>query len=354
MSGRLFLSGRPNVGSQLAATALMTMFSILYFPGGIFAPRLIADEPIVSFDVPALVGVNEIVYAEGQTPPANEKIIKVIIPVSSIVRTSDRENTEQFRFDVYWNRNVYPIVDYGPKTQTTSDIEGLISVEKSKDKNAGVGINVGGSQELISGSAKVDLSNRSGSRMSYQEIPQHEVLVASGTIQRGTGAFFRFHPSKRDTLEGGRDLIVAYRVPQSWRGGVLKIECRAEGHRSVLGKVFGSWREGFTESRAFVLPIYLEGDDQARQAAVEFVRSEQGLRQNWMRHQSSKPQPTGGLFAMPSSTSASRLPEQWVHHLIQSGNDEYLTRYRRQLPESVASAAQDFVSARQGLFKFSR
>ena len=354
MTGRLFLFGRANVGSQLVAASLMSLFSVLYFPGGVFAPRLIAGEPTVSFDAPALVGVSEIVYAEGHVPPANEKIIEVVIPVSSIVRTSDRENVEQFRFDIYWNRNVYPIFDYGPKTRTASDIEGLISVEKNKKKNAGVGINIGGSQELITGSAKLDLSNSSSSRIRYQEVPKHEVLVASGTIQRGTGAFFRFHPSKRDTLEGGRDLIVAYRVPQSWRGGVLKIECRAEGHRNVLGKVFGSWREGFEESRAFVLPIYLEGDDQARLAAVDFVRSEQGLRQNWMRHQSTKSQSTPGLFGMTSTSPSAGLPQQWVHHLIQSGNDEYLTRYRSQLPENVASAAEDFVSARQGLFKFSR
>jgi len=313
--------------------------------------QLRSDEPAIQFDVPALIGVKEAICVEGQVPLGNEKIIEVVIPVSSEVRSSDRGNVDEFRFDVYWNRSVYPVADYAPKTQTVSEIEGLITVEKSKDKNNGVGINLSsGYQDLVSGTAKADISQRTGSKIKYQEVPQHEVLVASGTVQRGTGAFFRFHPSKRETLEGGRDLIVAYRVPQSWRGGVLKIECRADGHR----KIIGSWREPFEESRAFVLPIYLEGDDQARQAAIGFVRSEQNLRINWQQHRHENSQPATGLlgFAAPSNSNA--IPDQWMHHLIQSGRDDYLTRYRSKLSPALANAASDFVVARKSLLEFSR
>jgi hypothetical protein len=313
----------------------------------------VADEPSVKFDVPALIAVHEIEFAEGHSPGSSQKTIELVIPVTSEIRSNDRDNVDEFRFDVFWNRNVYPLADYAPKTQTVSDIEGLISVEKSQDKNAGIGINLSsGYQDVVSGQAKLDLSQRTGSKLSYQEIPQFEVLVASGTIQRSTGAFFRFHPSKRETLEGGRDLIVAYRVPQSWRGGVITVECRAEGHR----KIIGSWRDPFEESRAFVLPIYLEGDDQARKAAEDFVRSEQGLRKNWQRHVDRNSPNTLGLLGLSGRPNPldSNLPKNWVHYLIQSGQDDYLTRYRSNLPESVADAADRFVSARHDLFQLSR
>lgn len=312
-----------------------------------------ADEPAVRFDVPALVAVHEVELSEGyHAPSPSQKIIEVVISVSSEVSTRDRDTIDEFRFDVFWNRNVYPLVDYAPKTQTVSDIEGLISVEKNTDKNVGFGINLSSSfPEMVSGSAKAELSKRNGIKLKYQEIPQHEVLVASGTVQRGTGAFFRFHPSKRNTLEGGRDLIVAYRVPREWRGGVIKIECRAKGHR----KIVGSWRESLEENRAFVIPIYLEGDDQARQAAEVFVRSEQGLRKNWRRHQGRSDQDGPGLFsfAMRPSSGPS-LPPQWAYHLIQSGGDEYLNRYRSRLTDELAEAADKFVLARRDLFAFSR
>ncbi len=313
----------------------------------------IAQQPPLKFDVPALVGVHELEFAEGHVGESStQKIIEVVIPISTEIDFADRGNIDEFRFDVYWNRNVYPLADYAPKTQTVSDIDGLISVEKSIDKNAGIGINLSGSlPEIVSGNAKVDLSQRDGTKLKYNEVPQHEILVASGTVQRGTGAFFRFHPSKRETLEGGRDLIVAYRVPQSWRGGVIKIECRAQGHR----KIVGSWREPFEENRAFVLPIYLEGDDQARRAAEDFVRSEQGLRQNWQLHQSKSNASLSGLFSFSRpSSSNSTPPSEWVHHLIQSGSDQSLAQYRAKLPDDVVDAADQFVVSRKELFKFSR
>jgi len=314
------------------------------------APCVVAEEPIVKFDVPALVGVHELEFAPGhQSESGSQKIVEVVIPVSTQIGFGNRGDIEEFRFDVFWNRNVYPLADYSPKTQTVSRIDGLISVEKSDSRKSGIGLNISSNMsEVVNGNAKADLSKNSGTKTAYHEVPQHEVLVASGSIQRGTGAFFRFHPSKRETLEGGRDLIVAFRVPQSWRAGVIKIECRAQGHR----KIVGSWREPVEENRAFVVPIFLEGDDQARQAAEDFVRSEQGLRQDWQRHQSQSGT-TSGFFSFALSAPQS-IPNEWVHHLIQSGNDNYLERYRNRIPNGVVESAEDFVVARKQLFAFSR
>lgn len=322
----------------------------------LFSDSVCADDPSVKFDVPALIAVSEIDSSDDlffQPSTGREKTVQVTIPVSSEIQSDDRGSIEEFRFDVFWNRNAYPIAGYGPQTQTVSDIEGTISVEKSQERNHGLGINLkSGYQDVVSGSATAEVSTKNGTKIKYEEVPQHGVLIASGTVRRGTGAFFRIHPSKRDTLEGGRDLVVAYRVPLSWRGGVLKVECRAEGKR----KIIGSWRESFDESRSFVVPIYLDGDDQAQQAAMGFAQAEQALRVSWNRHikreQGKQSNALLGLFG--SSSSSSKLPDQWVHYLIQSGNDMYLTRYRSRLPNALAIAAEDFVGARQGVLKFSR
>jgi len=332
----------------------------------VFTDSNYAGEPSIKFDVPALIAVEQADIASGSKGPkgadgypsersysSSEKMIRVVIPVSSEVGKRDRGNVKEFQYDVFWNRNSYPINGYGPQTQTVSDIEGLISIEKVHERNKGLGIDLdSGYQDLVSGTAKAELSKKNSTKVKYSEVPQHDVLIASGTVRRGTGAFFRFHPSKRETLEGGRDLVVEYRVPISWRGGVLKVECRAQGQR----KVIGSWREPFEESRSFVVPIYLEGDEDAQQAAMSFAQTEQNLRSNWKRHlqrdQRKQTPPLLGIFN--SSSNSANLPDQWMHYLIQSGNDVYLTRYRSRLPESIAVAAEDFVSARQGMLKLSR
>lgn len=320
----------------------------------LFSSSSHGEEPEIAFDVPALTAVRVVDVDNAHIGTSTQKTIEVVIPVSAETRSVGRGNVQEFRFDVFWNRNIYPICDYGPKTQTVCDIEGLISVDKSSEKNSALGLKVGSSyQEVISGSGTAEISSRNGTKLHYQEIPQHELLVASGTIHRGTGAFFRFHPSRTESLEGGRDLVVAFQVPQSWRAGVLQVECQAKGSRKVF-----AWHDDFEVSRAFILPIYLEGDDQARQTATEFVRSEQQLRKNWQRHRKRPERETRSQIQSifgPSfrSSSASRIPANWVHYLIQS-SDLYLEQYQTQLPTNVAMAAKQFVQARADLLKLSR
>ena len=98
----------------------------------------------------------------------------------------------------------------------------------------------------------------------FQRKPKQVLLVASGTIQRGTGAFFRFFPNDQLTLEGGRDLSVTFRVPATWRGGVLRVVCSASGTRSVFVGV----GEPVNVTQTFVVPTCLKGDEEARELSL--------------------------------------------------------------------------------------
>ena len=337
------------------------------------ASNSFADQPALKFDVPALVCVSELEIGQPQVDQSSSKesksnelpwrsstdgemvkdrLIEIVVPVSVEIAPRDRDNVEEIRFDVSWNRNAYPLADYGPKTQTVSDIEGLISVEKSNGQSSGIGLNVSGSYEVVSGSAKAETSKRNDKTVRYQEVPEHDVLIASGTIRRGTGAFFRYHPSRRTVFEGGREIVLAYRVPSSWRGGILKIECRASGNRKVLG----TWSEPFEVSRAFIVPIHIEDDLEARSTAMEFAQSEQELRGAWNRLEQQKKQDNNRLFtfAQYPPLIESSLPEDWVHHLIQSGDDSYLANYKRRLPKSLRRSAEDFVEIRSKLLAMSK
>lgn len=312
--------------------------------------RLAADEP-VRFDVPALVPARELVVEGAKLTPF-EKLIEVVIPVSTQIDSDLRNSIDEFRFDIFWNRSPVAVVNYGPKTQTVSDIEGLITVEKRQDKNANLGLNLKGDYQKLTATTQAQLSNSRGSTYHYTEIPQYEILVASGTIKRGTGTFFRFHPSKRDTLEGGRDLVVAYRVPAGWRGGILQVECRAEGEK----KVIGPWGDAIKIGRSFVMPIYLECDDQARVIATEFAQAQENLTSRWKR-QLQQTNPAGfkhEIEVLFGVDATGNVPPQWTQQLIQTGDDRHFELYERKLPEPVRSAAAEFVEARQQLTRLAR
>lgn len=313
------------------------------------------SDDTVLFDVPAVLEAKEF-RTENQFQSVNHRIIAVTVPVTSEISPAEQGNIEAFRFDVFWNRNPYPISDYAPRTQTFSEIAGTIEVDQSSEKNSSYDLQIGGSYPpFATGTAHADGTNRETKNIRYNEVPQHEILVASGTVRRGTGAFFRFHPSRSETLEGGRDLLLTFKVPSSWRGGVIQVECTAIGSRRFLGM-----KESFETQRAFIVPVYLASDEEAESSAMEFARREQKLRQTWQRiklkEQSNRSSSMGlNSFLKISTRQSSQptVPDDWVHALIQT-SDQPLNSYRSRLPDELAEAADQFVRSRSSHLKLSR
>ena len=343
-------NGSANVDSKAPVMRLkQCLFVLLAILPTSFAH---AGDAAIEFDVPAMLPVVEVIAA-GVPPVTNYKIIEIVIPVTAEIRPRDRDHVDEFRLDVSWSRHAFPVADYGPKSQMVSHIAGNITVDSTDDSTAGVGL-TGSSEKLefatITGNA--NLSNHTSQRKSYQEIPQHRPVIASGTINRGTGAFFRFHCSRTETLEGGRDVVVAYRVSRDWRGGVLKVQCRALGQR----KIFGAIPDDIDVGKAFMVPVYLEGDSDARVLATDFVTAEQSLRRNWLRHSHSRTK-TGSDILLAGFNPFAQTPalgDQWLHELIQSGDDRVLREINGQLPKSTSALAAEFVSRRARLMELCR
>lgn len=309
-------------------------------------------EQTIQFDVPVVVEACEI---PSELDSFNERLVEIVIPVSTLISGKDRDAVKEFNFQVHWNRNVYPLIDYAPRTQMQSDIEGLIAVEKQKERTTNLGFSANGRIEnVVNLNANAGGSQSNSETLRFDRIPEQEILVASGTIHRGTGAFFRFHPSKQFTLEGGRDLIVTFRVPMNWRGGVLRVVCSAEGKR----KLFAGLTEPISATKTFIVPTYLKGDDQARRTAIEYVQRELELRRSWASYRHKIDAANDNLFAKVENALGSAkdysVPAGWATELIESGADRALIEYERALPASLRRLANDFSSSRNSLYDLSR
>ena len=174
----------------------LLLLIICYAP--VFPSLLPGEQPTVQFDAPALMPVRELVEA-GPSLEATQKLVEVVLPVSSRINAGERIEMEEFQFECYWNRNVYPLVDYGPRTIASSHIEGLVEIEERKDRTGNLGLNLNARfNELVGGSAQAGIQDKTGKTVRYREIPEHEAVIASGSIQRGTGAYFRFRPAGHD------------------------------------------------------------------------------------------------------------------------------------------------------------
>lgn len=317
--------GRPVRSFSLLAFVVIQSF----LPSDAFA-----EESSVRFDVPALVEAT----VAADTVSRNQDglmTIEVAVPVTSEIAAADRDHIDEFRYDIQWQQARYPVIDYGPRTQTTSHIEGTIGFETQKDRNATFGLALnGGELHVLGGSAKAEAAMRDAEKIRYQEIPQHDVLVASGSIDRGTGVFFRFHRSRRETLEGSRELSIAFRVPQDWQAGLLKVKCRASGER----KVAGLWSEPIEIVRSFSLPVYLTSSSTARDRAVEYVRAENGLQEvsmaatkpeaNSAKPPSSFEQTLRGIFGAPIVKTQSEPQSRVVRYRVPYSASEATGRYR--------------------------
>ena len=306
-----------------------------------FSPcEAFADQPSVRFDVPALAEAaataNAVSYDRDQL-----MTIEVSLPVTSEIAAAERNHINEFRYDIQWQQARYPVLDYGPRTQTTSIVDGTIGVETQKDRNATFGIAInGGDADLLGGSAKAEAAKRDVEKFRYQEIPQHDVLVASGSTNRGTGVFFRFHRSRRETLEGSRDLSVTFRVPSNWQAGLLQVKCRASGER----KVAGLWNEPIEIVRSFTLPVYLASSSAAHDRAIEYVRAENSLQMISL-----------AVEKKASEAKSSSSFERALRGILGATVSEPQSRVvRYRVPYSASEATGRYRNAREQLLQLSR
>ncbi len=311
----------------------------------------LAQEAAVRFDVPALVEACEVLPAANTGLLTDEQLVQIVLPLSCWVTPDERREFEEFRFDVHWNRNVCPLVDYSPRTLMQSPVNGVVATENQTEHSLKAALDLKSTVVQVQPGAHLEGGTRNSETTRFEEIPQHEMLVASGTIQRGTGAFFRYHPSRQYALEGGREVSLVWRVPRSWRGGILRVVCQADGHK----KGFAGFREPVSASSAFIVAAYLKGDGDARNIASDYIRHEQQLRAVWAEHlrtvAAAKPRTLLAHFQQAGQGSSSRLAAGWVSDLVQSPLSDQLDRDAKLLPAEVRMAAEDFVAAREKLFQ---
>lgn len=324
---------------------LLLLFALI-----IVAPIASAQER-TQFDVPIIVEACQVTDPFFVPTQSNERLVEMVIPVSTWVSDRGRDEVQSFRFEIQWSQSPFPLVDYFPKTTMQSDVEGLIAIEKQTEHTLTGKVDATASIASVTASVLGQGSRRDLTKKNYSEVPQHELLVASGTVQRGTGAFYRFYDSRRFGLEGGRDLVVLYRVSPSWRGGVLRMVCEAERSRKILG----TFDDSSVESRAFMIPIYLQGDPTSREMALQYAQSEQQLRQAWDSYLKSRNQPTVfDPFQVAKRSSSDRLNDEWVHSYIQSSMQKPSRPQLSQLPAPLRAAIDEFDGSRSRLIAVSR
>lgn len=310
-----------------------------------FASPVFAQE-LIRVDVPALAEGRELVspFAEsvegGQT---TEKLVQLSLPVSVWLDPSARDSFYAVEFRVSWARSLYPLVDYWPKSSLQSDVAGVVLTEQHSEKRLSGGVATDGLLQTFATVANASGAMEQQVSRRYAEIPDRDPLVESGPSDRSTGAFFRFHDSRQVIVEGGRELQLLYRLPQTWRAGLMIVEARVY-QRVGLGE-----EPRISYQRRFMLPVHLADDESAKLQAVAYIQAESQLRSVWERDAAGR---TGGKLSATLLRRGRGTAD--LETLLSDGSGEQLRAAGERFSGRFRAAAEQLLSSRDELLSLSR
>jgi hypothetical protein len=305
---------------------------------------------LLRFDAVDLVSCRDVTTAEFAAAHPQERLVEGRFRVSALRTETTWPEGMQCMYQFLSPAGQLRIVDYHPKSEQATALAGNVAVEEKQERSSSLGLSVTGDfQRLVQGSAGSDLGSKSASSRRYELKPPLEVVLVSGTLERGTGVYFKLWPSPERGLEGAREFLIVMQVPDTWRGDVLFLRCEAQQSRH--GKLH-------THAVArFVVGIHAAGDDRARQAAEELVRSEALLRrvvaENRRRIERqalpSLAHKVGALLDIYDP----RIPDMWLEELVYGSIRVARQEYLEYLPSDVRRAAEQYLVAKQRMYGLS-
>lgn len=239
----------------------------------------------VHFDVLPVISAPEVTTEEFAEWNPDEKLIEVNIQVSTLMSHVSDGDIHYFLFRIESPRGRMHVVDFSPRTLLQSDVVGNVGVQTSQQRDQSAGITAGGDlPAVVTLDATAGLTNKQSAQFKYEILPRQEVLMASGTTRRGTGAYFKLRPSSQESLEGSRDFQLVLRVPQAWRADKLVVYCYAYGaNPKGANRAAVRWGQA-----TFAVAVHAAGDIEAKHLAREYVTAEADVRQLLVRHGSAR------------------------------------------------------------------
>ena len=315
-------------------------------------PVLAWSAPCVQFDVPQTLPARDATTAEFSQRNPDLRLIELRFPISSLVRLGSEDVLLEYLHLISPTAGAFQVVDYAPRTTLQSQVKGSVSVETKRGSSSNLGIQAVTPQDFpVKGDASAAIGSNSSDAWRYQLTAPKQLIAASGTMQRGTSAYFKIKPSSQTTLEGDREFEIVAQVPSTWRGGLLRVQCLAFAKPRGVAPTRNQ-SEMVCGTRTFLVGAYLQGDRDARESVRKLAESQRQLvslaaaRADTIQ---SKRFPTlGHKIGAAFSMVQPRIPNQWLDRVL---DDTTLPEFSKHLPQDVRRAVSQYDIARRAVFK---
>jgi len=240
-----------------------------------------AGGPRIEFDVGYTAGCRDVTTEEFAAANPDLKIVEARFLFTALIREGDERDVIEMTYSISSPAQRLSVAGFSPSTELHSEIEGQIKVVEENDeintREASLAVTGAGDLGPIDLKITPHLGGAKTRQQSVQEtysrLPPKQLLLAAGTENRGHGVFFKLKPSSQASLEGQREFRCRFIVPRQWSADYVLVACRAKGYNRHLWKSV----EDVGGAVAFV-GLYLEGDAEAREAAVRISRAYEAYR----------------------------------------------------------------------------
>jgi hypothetical protein len=272
-----------------------------------------------------------------------EKIVDARVDISALITAGSERDVTQFVYQLQSLQRTMQVQDYLPRSARDTTVAGNIAVNEGREDANSAALDLTGRyQDFTNATLHLGNSTRENGNRKFERLPPLETVVASGTIYRGTGVYFKLHTTDRQLLEGATTISVQWRVPTAWRADYVHLRCVAEGRNRGQAQRVGQ--------RDFLIPVYLAGDTSAQQSAAHFANAEAALRmaaRQYATELTSKPQsPWSRPVAIFVGDHDEAIPHDWLERLLYFPSNPQIPP---RLPATVRNSANEFLSARESL-----
>lgn len=336
---------------SLSRSALVRMVCLSFSMLAVVDSAVAGSPQAVHFDAPAIVVAEPLDASVHNSPTSGGSFLRIKLTVSTLINPEYRGNLDEVVVSISSPSRALKVVDFWPKTELYSQVQGTITVANEMQKNQNFAFAVaGGYEPFVRGNANGDFHSQQQVQEKYQRQPPMQMLTSSGTLDRGYGAFFKFRPGPTPVLEGDRELALLVEAPLGWRADLLHVRMQAVSQAS---NGFGGVEMQNVGSAELWTAAHLLGDNEAARLARRYIDTEQTVRR--MADANSQAIQQRSLPTVFHKVGAAldvvqpKIPTSYLHDILFNLNVRYFNDATAKLPVDMRVAALDYWDERARL-----
>jgi hypothetical protein len=229
------------------------------------APAIARGE-LVSFDLPDSIECRDVTPETFAVAHPALKVIEAKFRISARM-SDDPSEIVDFEYVITSDDKTLRFQDYLPNTTLESAVaDDRIEISDSSEKAQAAGADAHVTYKIFSIGATANQSSKKSECSHYKQVASKELVLASGTINREHGVFFKLRPSRAASLEGAKEFTFLATVPRSWRADLCTIACVARGKKK---STFHSTTIAPSGAEQSQIAMYLSGDSEAAALAAQ-------------------------------------------------------------------------------------